>query len=93
MAMAEAMAFGLPVVAVNSAASTEMVEDGSTGFLVRSGDPAALATAISWLVRHPLRAEEMGAAARERAARSYGIERTAETTLAFYDRLLEEARA
>jgi glycosyltransferase involved in cell wall biosynthesis len=92
MAMAEAMAFGLPVVAVNSGASTEMVEDGVTGFLVPGEDAAALARAIGWLARHPLRAEEMGTAGRERAVRAYGVQGVARATLAFYERLREGAR-
>jgi glycosyltransferase involved in cell wall biosynthesis len=91
MAMAEAMAFGLPVVAVNSGASAEMVEDGITGFLVSSGDSAALATAIGSLAGDRRQAAEMGEVARQRAVRRYGVERTARATLAFYQRLREEA--
>jgi colanic acid/amylovoran biosynthesis glycosyltransferase len=42
----EAMAVGVPVVATNIAAISELVEHGKTGLLVRPSDPAALAEAI-----------------------------------------------
>jgi colanic acid/amylovoran biosynthesis glycosyltransferase len=42
----EAMAVGVPVIATNIAGTSELVEDGKTGFLVRPSDPDALADAI-----------------------------------------------
>lgn len=87
MAMAEAMAFGLPVVAVNSGSSPELVEHGATGFLVAEGDSAALADAIVRLVGDRQLACSMGEAARRRATHLYGAARTARETLVFYEQL------
>lgn len=42
----EAMAVGLPVIATNIAGTSELVEDGKTGILVRPSDPQALADAV-----------------------------------------------
>ena len=42
----EAMAVGLPVIATNIAGTSELIEDGKTGLLVRPSDPEALADAI-----------------------------------------------
>ena len=42
----EAMAVGVPVIATNIAGTSELVEDGRTGFLVRPSDPAAIADAV-----------------------------------------------
>lgn len=42
----EAMAAGLPIVAVNACASSEIVEDGVNGFLVSPCDPSAFAREI-----------------------------------------------
>ena len=42
----EAMAVGVPVIATNIAAITELIEHGKTGLLVRPSDPGALADAI-----------------------------------------------
>jgi glycosyltransferase involved in cell wall biosynthesis len=92
MAMAEAMSFGLPVIAVASGASPEMVEDGVTGILVPPGDVGALADAIVDLASDEPRAAEMGGVARDRATRKYGAAQTALETLAFYRRLLDGAR-
>lgn len=87
MAMAEAMSYGIPVVAVDSAASTEMVQEGVTGHLVPPGNPQALAEAIIDLVRDHDRASSLGEAARRRAAH-YGADRTARATLDLYERLV-----
>ena len=47
----EAMAVGVPVVATNIAGTSELVEDGRTGLLVRPCDPDALVHAIDMMIR------------------------------------------
>ncbi len=89
MAMAEAMALALPIVAVDAGANTEMVDAGVTGFLVPVDDSAAMAAAIVDLLRDRAVAAEMGEAARERAVAAFGGRLTAVSTLALYERLLE----
>lgn len=42
----EAMAIGVPVISTNIAGTSELVEDGRSGLLVRPSDPQALAGAI-----------------------------------------------
>ena len=42
----EAMAVGLPVIATNIAGTSELIEDGKTGVLVRPSDPEVLADAV-----------------------------------------------
>jgi len=59
----EAMAIGLPVIATNIAGTSELIEDGRTGILVRPSDPEALVDAVirmvhSWSFR--LSAAELG---------------------------------
>jgi phosphatidyl-myo-inositol dimannoside synthase len=49
----EAMAAGLPVVAVRAAAIPEIVADGASGILVPPGDAAALANALERLIADP----------------------------------------
>lgn len=86
MATAEAMAFSLPVVAVRSGASTELVEDGVTGHLVPPNDPDSLAAAIVELIDDRTRGAVMGDHGRERAAK-YSIDRVAASMLEFYRQL------
>jgi glycosyltransferase involved in cell wall biosynthesis len=64
----EAMAAGRPVVASKVGNLSELVVDGTTGFLVPARDPQALRAAIQRLLSSPELRERMGAAARERAA-------------------------
>jgi glycosyltransferase involved in cell wall biosynthesis len=77
LSLLEAMSFGLPVVASRIEAIPEIVSDGETGVLVPPRDPAALAAALSELLREPARARAMGAAGRLRLQARYGWRRTA----------------
>ncbi len=69
MAVIEAMAAGLPVVATAVGGVPELVEHGVTGLLAPPGDTAALAESLAALARDPRRRTEFSARAHERAAR------------------------
>jgi glycosyltransferase involved in cell wall biosynthesis len=59
----EAMAVGVPVIATNIAGTSELVEDGKSGLLVRPSDPQALADAIIRMIEDyefRVRASELG---------------------------------
>lgn len=62
----EGMARGVAVVAVDAGGPTEIVTDGETGRLARSGAPADLADALEPLLASPTLRREVGAAGRER---------------------------
>ena len=66
VAMCEAMACGLPVVATRAGGIPEFVRDGVDGFLVDRGDARGLREAVARLVSDPARARQMGKRARER---------------------------
>ncbi|KPK79315.1 MAG: hypothetical protein AMS25_13060 [Gemmatimonas sp. SM23_52] len=65
VAMCEAMACGLPVIAVRAGGIPEYLRDGVDGFLVRPGKPADLRRAVLELISQPERAREMSRNARE----------------------------
>src|SRR4051794_2003639 len=67
MAVLEAAAQGVPVVASAIGGIPELVDDGRTGLLVPPGDGGALARALTRLVEHPGEAAAMGQAAWLRA--------------------------
>ena len=70
----EAMSTGLPVVATRVGGADELVDD-STGVLVPSRDPQALADAIHAMAVQPDARARMGAAGRARAKTAFGIDR------------------
>ncbi|TPQ27240.1 colanic acid biosynthesis glycosyltransferase WcaL [Bradyrhizobium guangdongense] len=47
----EAMAVGVPVISTNIAGTSELVEDGSAGLLVRPADAHALVTALDRMIK------------------------------------------
>jgi glycosyltransferase involved in cell wall biosynthesis len=83
MAVLEAGAQGVPVVATSVGGIPELVDDGATGLLVPPGDPAALAGALTSLVEDPATGARMGAAgwARVRARHDPGAHVAALTDL------------
>lgn len=73
-AIVEAMAVSLPVVATNVGGNAEAVQDGVSGFVVPSEDPAALAEAILTLLSDPERARQMGIAGKKLVAEKFTTE-------------------
>ena len=67
----EAMALGVPVVAVASGGPTEIVEHERTGLLVETGDPVELAGAIERLVEDEALRRRLGGAGRARFRDSF----------------------
>jgi glycosyltransferase involved in cell wall biosynthesis len=61
-----------------------LIEDGKTGFIVSSGDDAQLIERITTLVTNRELCQEMGAAARAKAEREFGLTRMVAETLAAY---------
>lgn len=60
LAIQEAMAAGLPVIATDVGAINEAVRDGETGLLVPPGDVRALIAALNALTGDPTRRQTMG---------------------------------
>jgi len=97
----EAMAAGRPVVAVNVGGSAELVIDAGmpgqpssasssrpTGMLVPPENPQALAEAILRILSDEAFADQLGAAARERAASQFSIQRMVRLNEQLYNTIL-----
>jgi glycosyltransferase involved in cell wall biosynthesis len=78
MALLEAMACARPAVCTAVGGVVEVVEDGTTGFLVPKQDPAQLAAKIVGLLSDPHRARRMGRAGRRRVETDFGLDRSVE---------------
>ncbi len=78
MALCEAMACGVAVVASDFGGFKEVVEDGVTGLLVRPQDPADLAAQINTLLADPTLARKMGSAGRQRVLATFSWEAVAD---------------
>jgi len=88
VAIMEAMAAALPVVATAVGGNAELVEPGKTGYLVQAGDVGALAEAIRVLARDPARRKAMGRAARSRVMLEFTADKMADRYAQLYEELL-----
>jgi glycosyltransferase involved in cell wall biosynthesis len=88
LALLEAAAVGLPVVATRVGGIPEVVQDGLTGLLVPAGDPSCLAKAMKRvMLMNPHEREAMGKAGRHLVEQKYDWERVLEMWEAVYTRL------
>jgi glycosyltransferase involved in cell wall biosynthesis len=90
LAILEAFARGVPVIASSVGAIPEQVIDGETGLLVPPNDAEALRAAIERLLRSPDERKSMGAAARERYQQHFSISRCARALEIVYQALAQE---
>lgn len=88
MVLAEAMAAGVLVVAVDAPGAREVVRDRENGRLLPADDEEAFAAALAWVA--DLRGEERSrlAQAAARTARRFSLERTAADALELYRSLV-----
>jgi len=77
LAVLEAMALGLPVVACNVEGVRVLITDGATGSLARPADPDDLAQRIQRLLEDPVLRAKLGQAARVRVMAEFSLERCA----------------
>jgi glycosyltransferase involved in cell wall biosynthesis len=73
-----AMAAGKPVIAYRTPELDEIIDDGTTGYLVPPGDRAAMAMKAHVILAYPDQAARMGQAARTRATERYATARMVE---------------
>src|SRR5215212_11078564 len=89
IAMIEALASGLPVLAARAGAAGEVVDEGETGLLYEPGSDAALVAAVRKIVADDSMRARMGRNARASAKRrDWGT--STRTLRGYYERAMEE---
>ncbi|MFI5360983.1 MAG: glycosyltransferase family 4 protein [Elusimicrobiota bacterium] len=92
LCIAEAMAVGVPVVAAAVGGVPDMVDHGSTGFLVDPHDAADIGEAIGRIVSDDPLAHEMGRRAKSVVRRRFPASVVAQRTIDVYREILGERR-
>ena len=93
VAVIEAMAAGLPVIATDVGGVADVVQHGATGLLVPSGDSARLAASMIDLATRSEERHRLGRAARESVRERYSSDRLVSDVAALYTGELERRRA
>ena len=89
LAVLEAMACGVPVVASDVGGIPEIVVDGETGLLVPADDPQALAAATGLLLTDDTRRAALASAGASRVAALFTLDRQVQAYLDWYAEILE----
>lgn len=91
IALVEAIARGVPVVATKVGGNGDVIEDGVNGLLVAASDPSAMAAAIGRMVEDAGLRARYGAAGRARYLRAFGLDAMIEAYQRLYAALTAPA--
>ncbi len=92
VAIMEALACAMPVVASHLSGIPELVQDGRTGYLTPPADAAALCDRLTLIHKEPDKAEEMGLSGRELVHREFHLGRSVERLAALFKDTIEAQR-
>ena len=92
MAVIEAMACGLPIVASNSSSFPEMVVHGKGGYLCNPGDAADFAEKINVLASSSVLRKQMGEFNRERAERIFNSTSMVRSYELLFEEILDQGK-
>ena len=91
IAIVEAMAAGIPVVATETDGAREVIEPNETGRFVPVGDVDAIAKSTSELLNDPAERARLGASAQQKARQRFGLERMVDETVKLYEEVIGES--
>ena len=91
LALLEAQAAGLPVVAAAAGGVAEAIREGTTGLLVTREDPAALMAAMTRVESEPGLAQRLGYEAARQAREEWSWERMVSAYEVLYERAWKHA--
>jgi glycosyltransferase involved in cell wall biosynthesis len=90
--MFEYMSAGIPVIASNFPLWREIVEGNQCGICIDPQDPQAIATAMQWILEHPVAAKEMGVNGRKAIEKKYNWEQESKALINLYSRLASKIK-
>ena len=93
IAMVEAMASGVPVVATMTPGAREIIDADKTGLLAPIGDAEALADAICELLDDPAKRERLAADARRMVSERFSLDQMVARTEQVYPEVLKRRQA
>jgi glycosyltransferase involved in cell wall biosynthesis len=85
LAVMEAMAHEVPVIATRVGAVADEVRDRVTGLLVQPGDIDAMSGALGWMQSHPDERQQMGVAGRQHLFEAFSLDRLVARVVWAYD--------
>lgn len=89
MALVEAMASGLPIIATEVSGTHQVIIPNETGLLVPPGDSQLLGKAMIQILTNSAQAEAMGTAAKKRVGRYFSAQKQAQDHIALYSEKLK----
>jgi L-malate glycosyltransferase len=87
-----AMAWGLPVIAVESGGVPEYIEDGATGLLVSRPEPGLISAAMLRLLGEDSFRMRLGGEARRNVKQRFSAKRMVDRTIQVYEDVLQKVR-
>ncbi len=90
LVMLEAMATGLPVVAVDAMALPELCHSGKNGYLFQNGDAAGMAQAVLRILQKPGMGKQMGAESRKIVEKHHDVRQMPKNYLAVYEKVIRK---
>jgi glycosyltransferase involved in cell wall biosynthesis len=84
VALLQASAAGIPIVATKAGGIPEIVKDGQNGYLVPPGDADAIAQAAISLLKDPAKARHFGQTGREMVMSRFSVDAMVKGNLLVY---------
>src|SRR5262249_11571167 len=80
----EASLMGVPVVATDAGGAAEAIQEGVTGFVVRSASAAQIATQVVHILKDPAFSEQVALSGPRFVLERFGLERMIAETIALH---------